>query len=539
MDMNEEKTGLKIVLGILAVLAVLGALWRVLSYEEQHSSASTAPVQTVSVQGDLTVEDPLQELKTQELLGDTTTPVAVASAAPAVSQASMHVSPSSKMPYPQNRATPKQPYANYPGGGKPSQRYVDTNFYTPDNKPLAASPRNTSYASTVTGPSVSFNTSASAKVQEERARMLAPYLRPNRKEKERMDAQWNKIAAAIERAVAQALMPKSKKEAMIEKYSAAQGTAQAVQNSGFTGPFAAVGQQIASQKQTIVQSMGSAFGSSAAQEAASLMDSYAGEVANALNTPGLTAEQATKEVKEISKKYQEKMDKMAEKNQYDKFTADRIAQDNQQKEALRAAYQDPDLNIKFGQIIDAGREKELSLATQNLPPNEYYQAVYANQYDMHHQLEEAVRQAGQPLDALHQLEQKQAQSDLEVLKQKEEAGQIQSVAREYTTAEKAGVSTHLEKEQKDMLDTLTKAYGPENRADFEQLLQTYQQQVMQAAAQELSPAEHQAREMQLANEFNRQLIDLRIEKIQQMNIPDEQKQAAIEKLRQNYNQIPQ
>ena len=45
--------------------------------------------------------------------------------------------------------------------------------------------------------------------------------------------------------------------------------------------------------------------------------------------------------------------------------------------------------------------------------------------------------------------------------------------------------------------------------------------------------------MQLANEFNRQLIDLRIEKTQQMNIPEEQKQAIIQELRHQYNTVAQ
>lgn len=539
MDMNEEKTGLKIVLGILAVLAVLGALWRVLAYQESTSAPRTYSQGTAAVSHAAdSLADPAHELKEQELLGEENVPFEAVQAVPAKSTTQARLQPAKFVAYPQNRATPKQSYKNYPGAGGTSPRYVETNFYSPENKQLALGPRNTSYASNFTGPSVSLNASTQSKVQEERARMLAPYLRPNRKEKERMDAQWSKISSALERAIAQALMPKSKKEQLIEKYTSAKGGAtQGVQNSGFTGPFAAVGQQLASQKQAIMQSMGSAFGSSAAQQAGSLMDSYAGEVAQALNTPGITAEQATEKVKEISKKYQDKMDQMAEKNQYDKFTAERIAQDNQQKADLRAAYQDPDLNAKFGQIIDAAREKELALATQNLPPSEYYQTLSASHYDTRQQLEEAIRQAGQPLDAFHQWESRQAQQGLDALKQKEEAGQVQSVAREYTQAEKAGVTTHLEKEQAAMLDVLTKAYGEESRADFEQLLKTYQKQVMQSAAQELSPAEHQEREIQLVKEFNRQLIDLRIEKVQAMNMPDEQKQTIIEKLRQDYNNI--
>ena len=62
------------------------------------------------------------------------------------------------------------------------------------------------------------------------------------------------------------------------------------------------------------------------------MDAYAGELAQALSTPGATAAQTQQKVKEISKKYQKEMDKLEQKSQYDKFVQERVAQDNKHKE---------------------------------------------------------------------------------------------------------------------------------------------------------------------------------------------------------------
>ena len=541
--MEEDKRALKWCLGFLGALAILGALWRVLSYEPNSIAVTKgpAPITEKSSSG----ESVWDELKEQELLGPSPRmarqPTVPVSASRISSPAAVYPSGGQTKQTP-STLTVAKPSNTAPRASSGTPRYVETNFYSPakTQTPSAGISAN-AYQSAAVNPQVNFNTSA---MQEERARMLAPYLRPNRQDKQRMDEKWAKLAAGIERAVAQALMPKSKKEALIEKYSAAKGgdsAAQGVESSGFTGPLAPVGQQLATQKQSIMRDFASAFGNSAAQQAGGIMDNFSHELASALQTPGLTQEQASKQVKEISKKYQKQMDQLAEKNQYDKYVAQRTAQITQEKDALRNAYNDDQLNQKFNQIYDQAwlKEQELMAQSRNMTANEYAQQMAQNNYQVHHELEEAVRQAGQSLEGLHKLETAQAQKALEKQQQLEESGQTISVARKYTEAEKTGISTHLAKEQTDMLGALTKVYGEQNKADFEQLLTTYQQRVMQSAEQELSPAEHKKQEMQLANEFNRQLIDLRIEKTQQMNIPEEQKQAIIQELRRQYNTVAQ
>lgn len=536
--MNEDKTLLKIGLAIVAVLAVLGALWRVLSYQSiaptsvNKTTVSSAYAEPQKVEGSTQTFNALKE---QELLEEFVPAVQTPSYEGGKRATPMYRA-NQPVPYPQNRASAKQ---IYPSAASTAMPYTGGTSYDTYSNVSTSSTRGTPYFSSgYVGPQANFNFSQT-RLQEERARMLAPYLRPNKQEKARMDAQWNKLAAALERAIAKALMPKSQKEEMLAKYAPKSSQTNAPQMPGFTGELAPVGQQLAMQKQSVMQSMGQAFGGGAAQAAGSLMDSFAMEVAQALNVPGGSAEQKAQQVKQISQKYQDKMDKLAEKNQYDKFVAQRTAEMNQEKAALRSQYQEPELNQKFAQIYDQywQKEQELMANSRNMSPDEYYQQVSLAGYEKHHQLEDAVRKAGQSLEGLHKLEEEQAQKALEDLKNKEEQGQVISVERAYTEAQKKGIDAHLNKEQTDMLDALTKMYGEENKNDFEQLLKAYQQQVMQSAEQELSPAQHQAKEMQLVKEFNRQLIDLRIEKTKQLNITDEQKQAIIEKLRQDYNSI--
>ncbi len=538
--MNEDKTLLKIGLAILAVLAVLGALWRVLSYQQNTltSANKTSPSSAYSQQKrEEKATQTLSDIKEQELLEELVPSAQTTSNTGGKTQSPLYSTQQPFVPYPQNRASAKQTYPSSMSTGLP---YATSASYGTQSSASTSNARATSYNSSgYVGPQVDLNSASQMRMQEERARMLAPYLRPNKQEKARMDAQWNKLAAALERAVAKALMPKSKKEEMLAKYAPQSGPKGVPQMPGFTGELSSVGEQLAMQKQSVMQSMGKAFGGGAAQQAGSIMDSFAGEVAQALNAPGGSAEQKAQQVKQISQKYQDKMDKLAEKNQYDKFVAQRTAEMNQEKEALRSQYQEPELNQKFNQIYDQywQKEQELMVNSRNMSPEEYYQQVSLANYEKHHQLEDAVRKAGQSLEGLHKLEEEQAQKALEDLKNKEEQGQVISIERTIDKARKEGIDAGLRKEQADMLDDLTKVYGEESKADFEAILKEYQQKVLQSADEKLSPSQHQDKVRKLAQEYNRQLIDLRIEKTRALNIPEEQKQAIIEKLRQDYNSI--
>ena len=241
--MEEDKTALKVALGALVALAVVAALWRVLAYEPgtpapvrrsagSVQAVSSQPAGAVAPRIAVTEQDALNELLPEDTAA---TPVLPAAVAPVQTVAPQ---PARKVAYPQHRASRKVPY---PSVGA-DERTVNTNFYpTHSQRPRVpyAQAATSFYQDNATN-------NAATRVQEERAHMLAPYLSPNRKQKEQMDEKWAKLSAAIERAVLQALTPKSKKEQMLEKYAPkAAGTAA---TSGLTGPFAPVANEIAAQK---------------------------------------------------------------------------------------------------------------------------------------------------------------------------------------------------------------------------------------------------------------------------------------------------
>lgn len=525
--MNQERNWLRIGLYFLGALAVLAALLRVLAYTPARQAASGRPTEptrfkTSAVQP----ARPSAPAALEELLPEGSVPLSpqaqqpVAASYPHASQAALR--------YPRGRASDKQIYPGKRQSHSAYPRYVQTNFYSPDDK-SAAVPYTPSVAGGATSGSFASST-WQAQIKEERARMLAPYLRPNRKEKEKMDAQWNKFSAAIDRAVAQALHPKSKKEAMLAKYAPAQaGQAQ----TAAAGPFAPVMQAVSAQKQEVVQSFGSAFGSAAARQAGGLMDSFASEVSQALNTPDATAQQTSQRIKELAKKYQKEMDNLAQKSQYEKFVAQRVAQDAKQKEELGALY--PDEKAQISQLIDQTREKDLALATQNLSREEYFNQLAQNNQALRSGIGQLLAQGGKSSQGFQQWEQGQTQQYLEQLNRLEETGQIQSVARVANADEKQHTQSEVSTQSKRIKEEISAAFGAQAMADFEPILNHYQQVRNRIDEAELSPAEREAQKAKAVKEANRQVIDQAIRHVEKLDIPAEQKQKKLEELRAAYN----
>ncbi len=533
-SMDEERRSLYVLLGILAVLAVIGACWRVLSYQSGTAGKTSLPhraVQAVSHTQD--GQNVLPKENISELLEESAFVPSQADVQEPRALPAYETTPSPVVPYPQNRATPKKVYVGNPPAGK---RYVDVNFYDKDTKTPTQQPQTTSYQTRGhASPQVNFNTSSAQRVQEERTRALAPYLRPNQQDKARMNERWSKLYAALQRAVAKALTPKSKREEMIEKYAVKSEETKALEASGFAGPFAAVGQQLATQKQFMVQEMGRAFGEAAAQQAGGIMDSFAGEVAAVLNSPNTTAEQKEQQIQKLTQKYQDKMDKLAEKNQYDKFVADRIEQDNKQKEELGNIY--PEQREQIGQLIDQMREKDLALATQNLPREEYFNQLAQNEQKRRNGIQQIVVQGGKSVQELHQWEQAKDKEYLKTLAALEEKGEIQSVATVASADDKKNTQAGIDTQRGEDLAGIAETFGEQAKAEAKALWDSYEQKLHQIDNQKLSPLERAELKQKATDELNRQRADFFIQKIQDMAIPDEQKQEEIAQLRKLYNAI--
>ncbi len=532
-NMEEEKRLLKLCLGIGVLLIAVVALWRVLAYQpdvaRKHSSSVASARGTPAVDNSpassrsmvALLEEPISEQAQERFARQTP------------SASSYRPNPSSMIVYPQKRATAMQTNLdNLPVGGHlADDNLYDSRVRIPNSQSQSASYHPSGY----TTAQVNSNSSAADRVREERARMLAPYLRPNQQDKARMDERWNKLAAALERAVAKALMPKSQKEETVENTVKPQQK-QSLQTPGFTGALAPVGEQVAMQKQQIMQSMRQAFGGAAAQQAGGIMDSLAGELSSVLNSADSTAEQKEQQVKGLINKYQKEMDKLTEKSQYDKFVEQRTKEINQQKEEFRSYYGD-ELSDRLGQSLEEEWQAEQALATQGLSKDEYYEKLAKLRQDKRDEREKLVTEQGQSINPMLEVEKKQAEEQLKNLQQQVAKGEVESVARKATDREIQEMQADVKTKSERILEKIASEplLGPQVKQALEPLLDDFKDQLNALYQQELSIDDRMRQEEELYKSLNRQALAVQIEHIEKLDLPEEQKRRILEDFDKAYD----
>lgn len=478
--MEKNKRLLKFALFVVVLLAVAVALLRILAY-----NASSA--QQAQLQQEKHIERRmLEDLKNEEILG-----LPAPSAAPIAKQEKRAMAVQRYARRPEVSLNPRdytlsagnnfqQPsYAALPsvsaGVSLPSGNYTyHPKGFSPGNYGQYGSSAG-SYASSAPetapyqqAPGV-YRPTAQEAVEAERERAFSPFLTGmNRKQQEQLQNQLKGLSSNIDRALAKALMPKSKKDANIEKYLQRNASPAAAA----AGPFAPVLDQVASQKAGVVQSMGNAFGQEAAQEAGQVMDDFQNEMASAVNNPNMNPQQIAEKVKQVAQKYEQKLQKMSNDNSFKKFQQERIEKDNRLKEELAKQY-GPEIAAQANQVIDAAREKDMKLALQGLPVEEYYNQQMENQRARRKALEEIITKNGKSTKGLFAAEDNVERREVEQRVKDEEEGKI--LGRSYRTGEKelAAIDQSLRQERDEKLKTAGEVYGEEGARRIDAIYKKY------------------------------------------------------------------
>lgn len=412
-----------------------------------------------------------------------------------------------------NNFSLRNPYSELPsvttGGGGLGDGYVyrPKKLSVPDYGKYPSS--SSSYMSQSSG-SVSddmqgtgvYRPDAEEQMAAERQRAFSPYMDSLTKEqKEQLENQLKGLSSGIDRAVAKALLPKSKKEMNIEKYLQRNASPQAVA----AGPFAPVLEQVAAQKAGVVKSMGQAFGQQAAQEASKVMDSFQNEMASAVNAPGKTPQQIAEKVKEVAQKYAQELQKMSEDNGFKKFEQERIEKDNLLKQEISKQY-GPEIASQASKTIDEFREKDMLLARQGLPAEKYYEQQLANQSARRKALEELIIQHGKSTKGLFNAENELERKEVEQKIKDEEEGK--TLARSYRTGEKelAAIGASLSQERDEKLQAAGEIYGEEGARRIDAVYQKYYDEYMKIWQDpDSSKTTKQQASMKLRQDVNKQL----------------------------------
>lgn len=437
--------------------------------------------------------------------------------------------------YTLNPAALQNPYAQLPsvstGGGMSSSGTYRPKGLSAANYGQYGSSYSGSGAPAAQGPGV-YRPTVEEQMQAERNRTFAPFMTAVPKEQQkRLETQLKGLSSGIDRAVAKALLPKSKKDANIEKYLQRNASPQAVA----AGPFAPVLDQVAAQKSGVVNSMGQTFGPQAAQEASKVMDSFQNEMTSAVTAPGQTPQQIAQKVKEVTKKYEQKLQKMTQDNGFKKFEQERIAKDNLLKEEIGKQY-GSEIAALASEKIDAARAKDMQLARQGLPAEEYYKQQLANQRDRRKALEDIILKNGKSTKGLFAAEDEVERRDIEQKLQDEEDGK--TLGRSYKAGEKelAAIDHSLNQERKEKLQTAGQIYGEEGARKIDAIYQKYYDDYMKIWNDpDSSKTSKQQASMKLRQDVNKQLEEVQNDPQMQEARLDRQVESSLSQLMQDPN----
>ena len=336
--------------------------------------------------------------------------------------------------------------------------------------------------------------------EETSARTFSPYLTSLTPEAAAsLKRQLTGLSSRVERAVLQAMLPKSRKDANIEKYLKRNSS-----YSDSSSPFASVANQMNAQKAGIMNSMNGAFGKEAADEAGKVMDAYQKELLGALSQPGLTQDQAAQKARAIGAKYEKELEKVGQKHALKDFKEQREAKDSTFQNQLAQAY-GADISAQAGEILAAWREKDMQLALAGLPEEEYYKQQLDNQRALRKDLEHMLLQNGKSLQGLQGAENEMERLRVAQALKEEEEGKTLPKEHHFDEKTIAAVSADLQRERREKLDLAEQIYGETGGAAVSAIYDLHESRMNEVMHSNLPFTAKQKKMMEIRQDTNAQI----------------------------------
>lgn len=338
------------------------------------------------------------------------------------------------------------------------------------------------------------------------------------------------MSAGVDRAIAQALMPKSRREQLIEKYAkqdASAGAAAGAPASAGAGgnsasaqaadPMRSVMAKIASQANSIIASMRSAYGDKAAAGAEQIMKNFQREMAAVLNGPWDPQEKQIR-ASALNHKYNAKLAKLNQREGMKKMEASLREQNEKQLQKM-ASTLSPEAVSALRQKYEEYLPKRMALYQAGLSEEEFTRQEIALNEQMEQDIQQLLAQY-QPQDpeALNNVIKARNEAIEEEMRRREQLPENErppEPAMRWSEETLNSKREAMEKENKKIVQSFA-AYGPEVQAQAQRILDETMEKRLAIA-----------REGGTLREFNELVkeANLRLENLQNQARADLQQQA--------------
>lgn len=351
-----------------------------------------------------------------------------------------------------------------------------------------------------------------------RSRLLDAYApRRTREQQQALDLKLNRMSSGIERAIARAMAPKSKREQNIEKYMSARGEAaqtdgdpSAAHEGALSAPAREVRRQIASQAAGVVNDVRANYGSAAAGRAGKIMDNFQKEMTDVLNTPGDPQEKQIRAAA-VNNKYNRQLQDLNREESLRKME-NQLRQENEKQLAQIREKFNPQTEAAARVKMEENLQKRMQIIGSGQSDEEAYKQMLALNEQQRKDLEEIVRSSNpdDPAAAAKLLELQNEEAKKRILEESQAAKEGRRSAGRYReTEEKRQARNESEKREGEQIVKSFEAFGPQVQDQARQILADLQTRRNEIYAESEDLNELNSRNMEATEEANRQLRQLR------------------------------
>ncbi len=301
----------------------------------------------------------------------------------------------------------------------------------------------------------------------------------DRRKQEALRRQMAGVSDAVDRALARAMAPKSKREAMLERYTRRSGPEGAAQAAG---PFDSVVSQIASQKDSVVKGMTDSFGASAGRKAGKIMDGFQKEASAAANRKDLSRQEQAGEIRKIHRKYQRQLGELAHDESFNRLEAEQRRENEAYLARLRDKF-NPETEQAARAVLDDFTAQKMALMKQGLPAAEFQEQYLKLKQESEDKVKDVVfkHNASDPNVAktLGEIDRQTAREQLERQKEDVEAGRARDERVVVSEEVKRKYEENFAAQRVNDIKEVRQAYGEDVAAEFAAIDEAYQREVME------------------------------------------------------------